>query len=94
MNYVCTMFLQHQLMKLGPVMQDTYKFEKVIEYHEASSTSVPEYKAHWLRYSLDDDQGMDAKDISIQILQDFWTKGNLENTFKRCRTNNGQLGIY
>ena len=55
---------------------------------------MPQYKVRWLGYSLVDDQWIDAKDISTGILQDFCTKGSLENTFKRCRTNNGRPGRY
>ena len=55
---------------------------------------VPLYKVHLLGYSLEDNQWIDAKDISTGILQDFWTKGSLENTFKRRRTNNRRLGKY
>ena len=94
MNINSTLFPQRQLEKLGPVSQDSYEVEKVIEYRKAPRTSVPRYKVLWLGYSLENDQWIIVKDISTGILQDLWTKGSLENTFKRRGTNNGQPGRY
>ena len=91
-NY--TVLPQPQLEKPGPVSQVRYKVESVLEYRKAPRTGVPQYKVCWLRYSLEDDQSIDAKDISTRILQDFRAKGRLENTFKRRCTNNGQPGRY
>ena len=67
-NKNSTLFLQYQLEKPGPVLQDRYEIERVIEYRKALHTSVPQYKVHWLEYSLEDDQWIDAKDISIGML--------------------------
>ena len=55
---------------------------------------MPQYTVHWLEYSLEDDQWITAKDISTRILQDFWIKESLENTFKRRRASNGQSRRY
>ena len=68
--------------------------EKVIEYRKVPRTGVPQHKIRWLGYSLQYNQWIDAKDISTGILQDFWTKGSLENNFKRRRTNNRRPGRY
>ena len=94
MNNNSTLIPQCQLEKPGPVSQDRYEVQKVIEYRNATQTGIPQYKFRWLGYLLEDDQGIYAKDISVRILQDFWTKGSLENTFKRPHTNNGQPGRY
>ena len=88
------MFPQYQLEKPGPVLQDRYKVEKAIEYLKAPRTGVPQYKVRRLGYSLEDDLWIDTKDISTGILQDICTKGSLENTFQRRRTNNGQPGRH
>ena len=84
-----TVFPQCQLGKPGPVSQDRYEVEKVIKYRKALQTGAPQYKVGWLGYSFEDNQWMDAKNISTGILQDFCTKGRLENSFKRRCTNNG-----
>ena len=94
MNNNFNLFPQRQLKKPGPVSQNRYEVEKVIEYRKAPRTGVSQYKVRWLGYSHGDDQWSNAKDISTGILQDFWTKGSLENTFKRRRTNNRRLGKY
>ena len=94
MNNNSTLFPHRQLEKPGPVSLDRYEVEKVIEYCKAPQTGVPQYKVPWLGSSLEDDQSIDAKDISTRILQDFRAKGRLENTFKRRCTNNGQPGRY
>ena len=53
-NY--TIFPQCDLEKLGPVSQDRYEVKKIIEYRTAPQTGIPQYKLHWLGYSLEDDQ--------------------------------------
>ena len=70
-NNHSTLFPQCQLEKPGPVSWDRYEVEKVIEYYNTLQTGVPQYKVHWLGYSLEDDQWIDATDISARILQDF-----------------------
>ena len=65
-NY--TLFLPRQLDKPGPVSQDIYKVDKVIEYRKALRTGVLQYKVCCSEYSLEDDQWLDAKDISTRIL--------------------------
>ena len=81
-------FPQPGLEKLGPVLQDKYEVEKVIEYGKAARTGVLQYKVRCLGYALEDDRWIDVKGISTGILQDFWTKGSLEKSFKRLRTEN------
>ena len=71
MNNNSTLFPQCQLEKLGPVSQDRYGVEKVIEYRKAVRIVVPQYTVHWLGYSLKHNQCINAKDISARILQDF-----------------------
>ena len=44
MNNNFKLFPQRQLEKPGPVSQDRYEVEKVIEYCKASGTGVPQYK--------------------------------------------------
>ena len=92
MNNNSTLFSQRQFDKPGPVAQERYEDEKVIECCTGLQTGVAQYKLCWLAYSLEDDQWVDAKDISTGILQDFCTKGSLENTSKTCLTNNGRPG--
>ena len=83
------MLFRSQLEQPGPVSQVRYEVEKVIEYRKAQQTSIPQYKVRCLGYLLEDDQWINAKDISAGILQYYWTKATSENTFKTHRTNNG-----
>ena len=92
MNNDCHLFPQCQLAKPGPALQDRYEVEKVIEYCRAPRTSISQYKVRWLGYSLEDDQSIDAKDISAGMLQEFCTNGSWENIFKGHCTNNGCTG--
>ena len=71
-----TLFPQRQLEILGPVSQERCEVERVLEYRKELPTGVLQYKVHCLGYSLDDNQWIDAKDISSGILQDFWRKGS------------------
>ena len=88
------MFPQRQLEKPGPVSQDRCEVEKVIEYQKAVRTGVTQYKVRCLGYSLEDDQWINAKDISSGILQHFCTKRRLESTLHRHRSHNGGPGRY
>jgi len=69
------------LSKPGLVEDDRYEVEKVLEYRTAPRTGQPQYKVRWLGYSHNDDQWINADHITTEILQDFWTKGSLADTF-------------
>ena len=87
-NNNSTLFPQRQQAKPGPVAQERYEVEKVTEYHKVPRIGIQQYKLSWLGYSFEDHQWINAKDLSTRIQQNFWTKGSLENTVKRCHTNN------
>ena len=55
---------------------------------------MPQYKVHWLGYSLEADSCIDTKDISTRILQDLLTNGSVKNTCKTHRPRNGRPGKY
>jgi len=40
----------------------------------------------WKGYGSDDDEWINFEDISLEIVQDFWTGGNYSNTFKKRRS--------
>jgi hypothetical protein len=80
-------FPQRELIKPGPVEEDRYEIEKVLEFRTAPRTGKPQYKVRWLGYGITDDQWIDAQHITTEILQDFWTKGSLADTFKLRRSN-------
>ena len=67
-NKNSTLFPQHWLEKPGPVLQDRCEIKKVIEDRKAPRTGIPQEKVCWLGYSCTDDQSMDVKDISTEIL--------------------------
>ena len=94
MNINFILFPQNQLDKPGPVLQDRYKVDRVIEYRKATGTGMPQYKVRWFASSLENDHWIYAKDISTGIVQEFWTKESLENTYKKRHINNGQADRY
>ena len=55
-NNNSTLFPQPQVVKPGPLVQDRYVVEKVIEYRKAPRSGVTQYNVYWLGYSLEDDQ--------------------------------------
>ena len=73
MNTKSTLFPLRQLAKPGPVLQYRYELNKLVEYRRALRTSVLQQKVHWLGYSLKNYQWIGTTNISIMILQDFWT---------------------
>ena len=93
-TYNSILFPLHQLARSGPVTQVRYEVEKVIEYCKIPRTGVPQCKLLWSGYSLVDDQGIYVKEIPTGILQECRTKGSLESTVKRGRTNNKRPGRY
>jgi len=56
----------------------------------ASKTEQQYHKVRWLGYSHNDDQWINAEYITIEILQGFWTKRSLADTFKwQCKVHMG-----
>ena len=48
----------------------------------------------WQGYTPEEDQCIDAKNISSEILLDFRAKASLDNTCKRCHTYNVKPSRY
>ena len=71
MNNNSTLFPQCELAKTGPVTQDRYEVQKVLEYRKTLRTSIPQYKIYWFGYALADEPWINAADICTIILQDF-----------------------
>src|SRR5205807_10145918 len=81
-----------KLEKPSPVEDDRWEVKKVLEFRLAPRTGERQYKVRWLGYSLAHDQWVSASHISLEILQEFWVKGSLQDTFKRRQTKNGKSG--
>ena len=85
-------FPGRKLEKPGPVEDDRWEVKNVLEFILASRTEERQYKVRWLGYSLADDQWVSATHITSEILQEFWVKGSLQDTFKHRRTKKGKTG--
>jgi len=59
---------------------------RVLEFRKAPRTGKSQYLVSWTGYGSDDDEWINFEDISLEIVQDFWTSGNYSNTFKQRRS--------
>jgi len=72
--------------QLGEVSEGIWEVERVLEFPTAPRTGKSQYLVCGKAYSSDDDDWINFQDISLKILQDFWTRGNYSNTFKQRRS--------
>jgi len=70
----------------GEVTKGRWEVEWVLEFRTAPHTAKSQYLVRWKGYGSDDDEWINFADISLEIVQDFWTSGNYSNTFKQWRS--------
>jgi len=70
----------------GEVTEGRWEVERVLEFRTAPRTGKSQYLVRWKGYGSDDDEWINFEDISLEIVQDFWTSGNYSNTFKQRRS--------
>jgi len=68
------------------VTEGRWEVERVLESRTAPRTAKCQYLLRWKEYGSDDDEWINFDDISLEIVQDFWTSGNYSNTFKQRRS--------
>jgi len=66
----------------GEVAEGRWEVERVIEFRTAPGTSKSQYLVRWKGYGSDDNEWINFENINLEIVQDFWTRGNYSNTFK------------
>jgi len=70
----------------GEVREGRWEVERVLEFRTPPHTGKSQYLARWKGYGSDADEWINFKDISLEIVQDFWISGNYSNTFKQRRS--------
>jgi len=70
----------------GEVKEGRWEVERVLQFRTAPRTGKSQYLVCWKGYGSDDDEWINFEDISLEIVQDFWTSGNYSNTFKQRRS--------
>jgi len=70
----------------GEVIEGRWEIEQVLEIRTAPRTGKGQYLVCWKGYRSDDDEWINFKDISVEIVQDYWTSGNYSNICKQRRT--------
>ena len=67
----------------GAVEGNWYKVEKAVEFRTEPGTKKRQYKIRWQGYPASEDSWVDAEEIHQKVLEEFWTKGNKEATYKK-----------
>jgi len=70
----------------GEVTEGRWEVERVLAFRTAPRTGKSQYLVRWKRRGSDDDKWINIEDISLEIVQHFWTSGNYSNTFKQLRS--------
>jgi len=70
----------------GEVTEGRWEVERVHEFLTAPRTGKSQYLVRWKGYGSDDHEWINFEDISLEIIQDYWTSGNYSNTFKQRRS--------
>jgi len=68
------------------VKDGRWEVERVFEFRTTPRTGQSQYLVRSKGYGSDDDEWINFEDISLEIVQDFWTSGNYSNTFKQRRS--------
>jgi len=64
-------------------MDGRWEVERVLGFRTAPRTGKSQYLVRWKDYGSDNDECINFEDISLEIVQDFWSRGNYSNTFKQ-----------
>jgi len=70
----------------GEVTEGRWEVERVLEFRTAPRAGKSLYLVCWKGYESDEDEWINFEDLSLEIVQDFWTSGNYSNTFKQRRS--------
>lgn len=76
-------FLFRKMNKPGPVKEDHYKIDKVLEFRLEPGTRNLQYKVKWKEYSAGSNQWVQAEVIDNILLQKFWEERNKATLFKK-----------
>jgi len=68
------------------VTEGRWEVERILEFRTPPRTRKSQYLLRWKGYGSDDDEWINFGDISLEIVQDFWTSGNYSNTFMQRRS--------
>jgi len=58
----------------GEVREGRWEVERVLELRTAPRTGQSQYLVRWKGYGSDDDEWINFQDISLEIVQDFWSR--------------------
>jgi len=67
-------------------MEGRWEVKRLLQFRTAPRTGKSQYLVCWKGYGSDDDEWINFEDISLEIVQDFWTSGNYSNSFKQRRS--------
>jgi len=81
-----TNFPGHHEEQPGEVTKGRWEVKRVLEFRTAPRTGKSQYLVRCKGYGSDDDEWINFEDITLEIVQDFWTSGNYSNTFKQRRS--------
>jgi len=70
----------------GEVTEGRWEVKRVLDIRTAPHTGKSQYLLRWKGYGSDDDEWINFEDISLEIIQDYWTSANYSNTFKQRRS--------
>jgi len=66
----------------GEVTEGRWEVERVLQFHTTTRTGNSQYQVCWKEHESENDEWINFEDISLEMVQDFWTRGNYSNTFK------------
>jgi len=68
------------------VTEGRWEVEQVLELSTASRTGKSQCLVRWKGDGSDHNECINFEDISLELVQDFWTSGNYSYTFKQRRS--------
>ena len=79
-------FTERKLNTPGPVEEDRWEVEKVLEFRRQPKTDKQQYKVQWKGWTTRYNQWLFTADIDEDLIQQFWIHGSMAATYKRRKT--------
>ena len=79
-------FPERKLNRPGPVEEDRWEVEKVLEFRSQPKTGKPQYKVQCKGWPTKYNQWLFTADIDEYLIQQFWLHSSKAATYKRRKT--------
>ena len=85
-------FPARELTEPGPVEDDEWEIDQVLEFRFQPRTRKPQYKVRWKGYAPNHDSWVFKEDISPESIQHYWKHADTTATYRKRPVRKDKIG--